>query len=121
MIRKTNILFVLLIVVCFSCKKKEEIPKSQVIQERLEAKVEKWKKTVTVKCRNDALDRAAEIVDSTLIANAKATRDTTGRPEIPDKPFEPEVEIPEDSIDVKRLFEVQKDSILKDSIQKESN
>lgn len=95
--------------------------KAEVIQERLFKKVDVWRKSVEDKCRRDVMAAATRIVDSTLIANARARKEReANRPSKPRKPGQPEVEIPIDTTPIAPLilleFLLSKDSAYIDSL-----
>ena len=53
------------------------------------------------KCTTKVLERAGELVDSTLIARAKLqVKEIVTKPEIPFRPDRPEVKLPKDSTPV---------------------
>lgn len=95
-----------------SCSKKQPpITKEQVIEEKLQERVERWKADLEKRCLDEAMDRAIAIVDSTIIANARLNRDTAGKPNVPVRPVKPEFVIPKDSTPVKPLLKEKKDSL----------
>ena len=72
--------------------------KQEVIQERLAKRINQWHKSITDKCDRQVFEMATSIVDSTLIANARARKERQeNRPRKPLKPGQPEIEIPEDT------------------------
>lgn len=80
------------------------------MQERLEERLERWKSDVEQRCIDNAMDLAIAIVDSTIIANARVNRDTSGKPDIPLRPAKPEFVIPEDSTPVKPFLREKTDT-----------
>lgn len=89
----------------FSCKKPPTITKAQVIQERLEGRLERWREGVDRNCNKRVMDAAVAIVDSTLLANARFKRDTSDIPNIPDRPNKPDFVAPKDSVPIKPILE----------------
>lgn len=81
------------------------------MQERLEERLAQWKAEVVRICAKKIDERAVAIVDSTIIANAKANRDTSGLPFVPGRPVKPDFRPPEDTLAVKPLLRTGKDSI----------
>ena len=81
------------------------------MQERIDNKLASWRKSFEDKCKRDILELATEIVDSTLIANARAKKDTVGRPDKPLKPNDPNFIPPKDSIPIAPLINKETDSI----------
>lgn len=94
-----------------SCNPPPAKTKKQVIQERIENRVKRWKANVLAKYERDVMAKATEIADSTIKANARAQKDTLFKPL---KPGHPDYEIPEDSIPIAPLIVV--DSITGDTI-----
>lgn len=92
--------------------KKSSITKAQVMQERIDKKLNSWRQSFEDKCKRDILDLATTIVDSTLIANARANKDTVGRPDKPLKPDHPDFEPPKDSVPIEPLIKEGSDSLL---------
>ncbi len=85
--------------------------KQQVMQERIEARVEEWKADVTRQCVEMIELRAVAIVDSIFIAEAKANRDTSGVPLLPERPEKPDFTPPQDSLAVGPLLRPSKDTL----------
>lgn len=99
--------FMLIIALCFAActERPKGKTKAEVIRERLSKKVNQWRASVEDKCRRDVMTTATKIVDSTLIANARARKEKEeNRPKKPRKPGQPEVEIPEDTTPIAPLF-----------------
>ena len=88
-----------------SCKKPPSKTKAEVIQERLNDRLKRWKDGVNRNCRKKVMETAVNIVDSTLLANAWSKRDTSDIPDIPPRPARPDFIPPEDSIPVKPILE----------------
>ena len=88
-----------------SCKKPPTKTKAQVIQERLDDRLTRWRNGVNRNCKKSVMDAAIAIVDSTLLANARFQRDTSDIPAIPDRPEKPDFVAPKDSIPVKPILE----------------
>lgn len=107
-----RVLFIILIINIFSaCDPPKGKTKSEVIEERIAHRMSNWLHTYNKKCREEALDAAAIIVDSTLIVNARRHKDTLNRPPRPMKPDNPNFVAPEDSIPIAPLVDL--DSLLR--------
>ena len=89
----------------YSCKKPPSKTKAQVIQERLDGRLDRWRAGVDRNCKKKVMDTAIAIVDSTLLANARLQRDTSDIPDIPERPVKPDFEAPKDSVPVKPILE----------------
>jgi hypothetical protein len=85
--------------------------KQQVMEEKVQERLDYWKADMVKKCVREVEERAVAIVDSTIIANAKANRDTAGIPLIPGRPAKPEFKPPADTIPVKPFLAPGKDTI----------
>lgn len=91
-------------VCCFSCEKPPTITKAQVIQNRLNDRLIRWKSGVHRNCRNDVMEAAIAIVDSTFLADARLKRDTSNIPDIPGRPTLPSFTPPSDTTPVKPIL-----------------
>ncbi|MFQ5448347.1 MAG: hypothetical protein ACE5FF_15590 [Saprospiraceae bacterium] len=88
-----------------ACVKKPPVKtKEEVIQERVAKRLSTWKNDWEKKCRKNIMERATAIVDSTILANARLNRDTTGLPPLPERPQKPEFTAPDDSLPVQPLL-----------------
>lgn len=107
----STVLSLLLLLSLMAFQKKEEVKvtKEMLIQKALTNKIANFTKTVNESCRSRVLERATAVVDSTLIARAKAMRNTIEKPPKPERPERPEFRNPIDSLPVKSLLK--KDSI----------
>ena len=115
-------LCLMIILLLFSCTPPKGKTKAEVIQEKIAYRMNNWHHTHAKKCREDVLEAAAAIVDSTLIVNARQHKDSLNRPPRPLKPINPDFEAPEDTVPVAPLVDLdtllQNDSliIVQDSI-----
>lgn len=101
-----SILFSAILFICFiRCEKPPSKTKAQVMQERLDDRLGRWREGVNRNCRNKVMDAAIAIVDSTLLANARFKRDTSDIPDIPGRPNRPEFIAPNDTIPVKPILQ----------------
>ena len=97
-----------------ACERPPSKTKAQVMQERLDERLDRWRESLLNRCRQDVLDAATVIVDSTLLANARQNRDVSGLPDIPGRPNRPGFETPKDSTPVAPLLRFIQDSLLTD-------
>ena len=88
-----------------SCKKPPSKSKAQVVKERLEDRLHRWRAGVNRNCRKKVMETAVAIVDSTLLADARLKRDTSDIPNIPPRPEKPDFVPPTDSLPVKPIIE----------------
>jgi len=88
-----------------SCKKPPSKTKAEVMQERLDGRIARWRGSVDRACLKKVLEEAEAIVDSTLLANARFKRDTSDIPARPGRPDRPVFVAPEDSMVVKPIFQ----------------
>lgn len=79
--------------------------KAEVMQERLDGRLERWKQLQMKKCRDAVFEEATAIVDSTFLADARLKRDTSDIPDVPGRPDRPEFVPPEDSTPIAPLLE----------------
>ena len=100
-----NVKFWIIIIIitfkCLACKKTATSPPNLngKLQEELNKKINELKLNRTTSCTKELLIRANEIVDSTLIEEAKNTRGTvTDKPPKPIKPPKPAIILPKDSL-----------------------
>lgn len=98
-----------LVVISFAFQKGENsektvITKEMLIKERLERRIAEYEKNVSEKCQERIMERATEMVDSILIARAKASRDTIAKPPRPARPLRPEFRSPTDSTPIAPLL-----------------
>ncbi|HHM21862.1 MAG TPA: hypothetical protein ENJ20_07540 [Bacteroidetes bacterium] len=101
----TTTLLCLLLTMAFpACKKPPSKTKAQVIQERLNQRLERWRKGMQRNCKNKIMETASAIADSTLLSNARLQRDTSGIPSIPPRPKLPDFTPPKDTTPVKPIF-----------------
>ncbi|MCB0617245.1 MAG: hypothetical protein KDC32_02875 [Saprospiraceae bacterium] len=99
---KRTIYLLLLTATLFAFQK---ITREEVRQQRLQEKIDNYRSLVQRKCRQSVLDSASVIVDSILITQAKARKDSAlARPPKPDKPLQPERRLPIDSSAIHPLF-----------------
>ncbi len=88
-----------------TCEKPPSKTKPEVMQEKLDSRLDRWKKGVERVCLKKVMEEAEAIVDSTLLADARFKRDTSDIPAIPGRPDRPDFVPPEDTVAVKPIFE----------------
>ena len=107
---------ILILLLSLSCNPPKGKTKAEVIEERIAYRMGNWTHTYKKQCREDVLEAAAAIVDSTLIVNARRHKDTLDRPFRPSKPDNPNFVAPEDTVPVAPLVDL--DSLfLRDSLE----
>lgn len=100
-----NSVFVLLFASVFLFSAKELPTKGQMIRERVEERLEKFRDKRLEICTNKVMDRAGEIADSTLIARAKLqVQEVIEKPDIPYRPDRPEIKLPKDTTPILPIF-----------------
>ena len=99
-----------------SCERPPSKTKGQVMQERLEKRLAKWRQAQSDRCRKEVLKTATAIVDSTLLADARLNRDISDLPDIPGRPRRPGFEAPEDTTPIAPLLKFIRDSLFLDSL-----
>ncbi len=97
-------LIIFITVLGTACEKPPSKTKSEVMQERLDGRLDRWRKGVKRVCLKKVLEDAEAIVDSTLLANARFKRDTSDIPIVPERPDRPDFVPPEDSVAVEPIF-----------------
>lgn len=109
-------LFLFLLVGLASCEKPASKTKAQVMQERLDKRLATWRKSYLDRCRREVLEAATNIVDSTLLTDARLKRDISDLPNIPGRPRRPGFEAPEDTTPIAPLIKFIQDSLFLDSL-----
>ncbi|MFK7932592.1 MAG: hypothetical protein AB8G22_03725 [Saprospiraceae bacterium] len=95
------------IATAFQTETKTQLPqvtKEQLRKERLQKRLSEFQRSVEKNCHEDIITRANEVVDSILIARAKASRDTITKPPRPERPERPDLRSPTDSTPVAPLL-----------------
>jgi hypothetical protein len=85
-------------------KKPPAITKEEVIQGKVVERLNRWKDDWEKKCRKEVMERATVIVDSTILANARFNRDTSGLPKMPQRPEKPGFSAPNDTTPIRPLL-----------------
>lgn len=92
------------------------------IDEAVQEKINNYRENRLVRCRKRVLEKANEVVDSTLVARAKLLIDkyNSGRPERPLRPFDPRVILPKPTVPIAPIFSLDSfysyDTLLQDSV-----
>ena len=91
----------------FSCQseKKKVLTKDEVVIQRIEEKVSRWKNSTRTKCTENVLDAAARIVDSILIARARLDVDSIPKPLKPIKPDMPVIKVLKDTLPIAPILD----------------
>lgn len=85
--------------------------KEQVMQEKLQERLDRWHADMENSCTRRVMERAAIIVDSTLLADARFKRDTSDLPPVPGRPEKPAFTPPRDSVPIRPIFGPLSDSL----------
>lgn len=102
---KNYLICLLLGTLLFACSADSESEmREQVIQEKLEERIAKYKSDKRKSCQKKVLQKAGAIADSILLREARLKRDTSDRPGIPDKPEVPEFVPVKDTVPVEPFF-----------------
>ncbi|MEL6717600.1 MAG: hypothetical protein AAFP82_02710 [Bacteroidota bacterium] len=110
-----NSLFIILLLLFCACEKDQSAEvKQQLIAEKVEERVQRLMSNKYTRCREELMEKANTMVDSILIARAKANKDTITKPPKPFKPDQPDAFLLEDSFAIQPLL---KDTLLQDSIE----
>ena len=94
------LVMVLTTVLLAACNGQPTKTKEQVMQERLNERIERWEVDMLKKCRKEVETKAIALTDSIVIANAKLNRDTSIHSLIPGRPTRPDYPPPTDSVQV---------------------
>ena len=86
-------------------QEKGPVTKAQLIQERLDSRVQKYRTDAARRCLEDLLEEATTFVDSVLIEEARRRIDTIQKPDKPFKPNRPEAVPGRDSLPVAPLLQ----------------
>lgn len=86
----------------FSCteERKKPLTKAELIEQKIEEKLQRWKKSNARKCSERVLEAATNLVDSTLIARARLDVDSIAKPLKPTKPAKPEIKQLQDTLPI---------------------
>lgn len=105
-----------------ACDRPQPKTKAQVMEARLEKRLQTWRKGQLDRCRREVLKAATAIVDSTLLTDARLNRDLSDLPFIPGRPRRPGFEAPEDTTPIAPLlqFLLLQDSLFLDSLLRDS-
>lgn len=108
-----NYLLLVLVVLCFSCKDNRNANAVEaLIKNKLEERLAEYERIRKEKCQEEIMTAASLIVDSILIKEAKASKDTLKRPAKPPKPPKPEIRTLIDSTPIAPILQKKKDSLL---------
>lgn len=110
-----------------ACESSTSIDIDQVIEEKVQERLDNYRSVVDKRCRTTALNYAGGIADSIILERAKLLRDTSGRPIRPPRPGDPEWQSLKDSLPLRPLFDsifpldtMRMDSLLQDSLVRDS-
>jgi len=111
--RNPYIRFLLIIFVISLFISTKKIPtKSEMIRGEVAERMARFTKKELDECTKKVLERAGELVDSTLIARARLqVKEITEKPEIPFRPDRPEVKFPKDTTPVVPIFPAKEEEV----------
>ncbi len=91
----------------FSCQseKKQSLTKEEIIEQKIEEKVNRWVNSMREKCKENVLEEAAALVDSILIARARLDVDSIPKPEKPIKPEMPMIKELKDTLPIAPILD----------------
>jgi len=91
----------------FSCQsnKTKPLTKDEVVAQKIEERVNRWKNSTKNKCTENVLDAAAAIVDSILIARARLDVDSIPKPAKPVKPIMPAIKELKDTLPIAPILD----------------
>jgi len=91
----------------FSCQpdKKKPLTKDEVVAQKIEERVNRWKASARNKCTENVLEAAAAIVDSILIARARLDVDSIPKPLKPIKPVKPVIKELKDTLPIAPILD----------------
>ncbi|RMF04753.1 MAG: hypothetical protein D6772_00170 [Bacteroidetes bacterium] len=88
-----------------TCESATHVDVDAVIEEKVQERLEEYRYVLNKRCRERALEKAAQQADSIVLAIAKARKDTIARPPRPLRPKRPELQALEDSLALAPLFD----------------
>lgn len=100
----------------WSCESVTHIDAEAVIEEKVQERLDKFKRILFDKCKKEVLEKAELQADSIIFERAKALRDSIDKPFRPMRPNEPEKLELQDSLELAPLFEITVDSLVQDSV-----
>jgi len=109
-----SILAILILFICACEEDQSSELKQKLIAEKEEERVHRLMNNKQIRCREELMENANQMVDSILIARAKANKDTIAKPPKPFKPEPPDAFLLEDTFAITPLL---KDSIPQDSMK----
>ena len=95
----------LLLCLFFSCESSTKIDIDQVIEEKVQERLETYRRIVEGNCAEKAMTEAGRLADSIILERARLQRDTSQRPYRPFRPEEPELKTLKDSLPLRPLFD----------------
>ena len=92
-----------MMILLIACKKK--ITQEELIEAAIEIKLSNWREEQIQACRDNAMLKAEEYVDSLLVAiSLESKLDTIPKPEKPDRPAKPPFKPKPDSVVVDPIY-----------------
>lgn len=97
-------IFLLLVGIClfYSCNSEQKKPltKQELITQKIDEKVKRWRVSTERKCTERVLESAASLVDSILLARARLDVDSIPKPLKPTKPLKPIIKVLKDTLPI---------------------
>lgn len=100
-----RILLISILLILCSCESATHVDIDAVIEEKVQERLDEFKRVVMQRCRDRAMAEAGDLADSIIIEQARRLRDTTARPIKPLRPDQPELKTLEDSLELAPLFD----------------
>jgi len=88
-----------------TCESATHIDKDAVIEEKVQERLDNYKRIIFKKCRNKILEEASVLADSIILERAKMLKDSLQRPPKPTRPEKPALLELKDSLNLAPLFE----------------
>ncbi|MEL6655382.1 MAG: hypothetical protein AAFP77_02905 [Bacteroidota bacterium] len=88
-----------------SCESATHVDIDAVIEEKVQERLDEFRRVINERCEAKALEEAGMLADSIIIAQARLKQDTSNRPPRPLRPDQPEPMTLEDSLELAPLFD----------------
>ncbi len=75
----------------FACESATHIDKEAVIEEKVQERLNSFKRVIMAKCKKAVLEEAGAMADSIILERAKALKDSLPRPLKPSRPEQPDI------------------------------
>ncbi len=88
-----------------SCESATHVDIDAVIEEKVQERLDEFRRVINQRCKDKALEEAGILADSIIIERARLQKDTSERPPRPFRPDQPELMTLEDSLELAPLFD----------------